>query len=174
MRANLNSMTRGGRKVLFAAVLLCASTVGGCAPNLGTGLVDGGWPWRPHSLNVHELSHVTRPNDEGDRAVAVRMEFLDVAGHPTKAYGMLEVRVVRVNEGDNPSAVRVDLTTSSATYERVTQTYLLVIEPALPGLVEGRRIQIQAAYTTLGGAKLTATRTLTWPATPERSATGTS
>jgi hypothetical protein len=167
-------MTHGAHKALFIALLVYASNVGGCAPNVGTGLVDGGWPWRPHALNVHELSHVTRPNDRGDRSVAVRIEFLDVAGDATKAHGILDVRVVRVNEGDDPSPVRVDLTTSSATYERVTQTYLLVIEPALPGLVEGRRLRIEASYSTPDGAMLTATRTLTWPATPERTVPGTS
>ena len=150
-------------KAIAAAFLLGIWMLAGCAPDLGTGLVDGGWPWRPHAISVHELSHVTRPNELGIRSVAVRIEFLDVAGDPTKAHGVLEVRVVRVNEGDDPTPTTIDLTQSSKAYERVTQTYLLLIEPDLPGLVEGRRIRIEASYTMPSGARLSDARTLSWP-----------
>jgi hypothetical protein len=150
-------------KAIAAALLFGIWMLAGCAPDLGTGLVDGGWPWRPHVISVHELSHVTRPNELGIRSVAVRIEFLDVAGDPTKAHGVLEVRVVRVNEDDDPTPTTIDLTQSSKAYERVTQTYLLLIEPDLPGLVEGRRIRIEASYTMPSGAQLSDARTLSWP-----------
>ena len=40
---------------------------------------------------------------------------------------------------------------ASAHFERVTATYLLRVRPDLPGLVAGRRVRIEAIYTTADG-----------------------
>lgn len=151
------------------ALSMALGCLAGCAPNPGMGVVDGGWPWRPVAIRVHELTRITRPDEAGVREVNVRIEFLDVAGDPAKASGTLQARVTRVNEHDDPPYVEVDLgdvRMASAHFERVTATYLLRVRPDLPGLVAGRRVRIEAIYTTADGGRLVDVRTLTWPATP--------
>lgn len=144
-------------------VLLLAA---GCDSVQGTGKVEGGWPWRPSDMRVHELTRITRANDSGKRMVEVRVEFLDRDRDPTKAHGTLIVELTRVKEGDKPERVVLDLAdpeVSKKYYEKVTGTYVVRINANLPGLVPGRHIKVVAIYQGLDGALFKSSRELTWP-----------
>ena len=159
-----------GGMVRWHALLMvgvCAMTVvTGCDSVQGTGKVEGGWPWRPSDMQVHELTRITRADAQGKRMVEVRVEFVDRDRDPTKAHGSLIIEISRVNEVDEPTVVELDLVdpdVSSSHYEDVTGTYLLRIHPELPGLVPGRHLWVEASYVGLDGARFKSSRELVWP-----------
>ena len=140
--------------------------IAACSSVQGTGEVEGGWPWRPSDMQVHELTRITRADEDGDRFVEVRVEFVDRDRDPTKAHGVLTVEITRVNERDEPSVTQlnlVDAEVSRIYYEGVTGTYRLRIKPELPGLVPGRHIHVEAIYEGIDGARFKSSRELTWP-----------
>ncbi|MCH2160607.1 MAG: hypothetical protein MK085_01905 [Phycisphaerales bacterium] len=154
------------RCLWLLALFVAALVVPACETVQGSGKVDGGWPWRPTSLSVHELTRISRPDAEGRRFVEVRVEFLDRDLDPTKAYGRLSVAIKRLGEEEPPWTIEVDLErpdVSRERYESVTATYLLRLQPDLPGLVPGRRIQVKVRYEGVDGARFSDSRELAWP-----------
>ena len=160
----MNMIHRHG--VWIATLMAACFCVPACDTVQGTGKVDGGWPWRPTAVSVHELTRISRPDEDGRRSVEVRVEFLDRDLHPTKAYGRLIVSINRPGEEEPPWTIEVDLECpdeSRERYESVTGTYLLRVQPKLPGLVPGRRIQVRVRYEGVDGARFSDVRELSWP-----------
>jgi len=149
---------------LLAAAWLCVAP--GCDTVQGTGKVDGGWPWRPMDMQVHELTRITRPDAEGNRFVEVRVAFIDRDRDSTKAHDTLAIEITRIGEGDEPVGVELDLIdpdVASQQYESVTGAYVVRLRPDLPGLVAGRRLRVEAIYNGADGARFRSSRDLTWP-----------
>ena len=154
---------------VVVALFFCGmwlSVSAGCDSVQGSGKVDGGWPWRPTDMQVHELTRITRADEDGQRSVEVRVECIDRDRDPTKAHGTLAIEITRVGEGDEPMRVELDLADpeiASEHFESVTGTYVVRVRPDLPGLVPGRRIRVEAIYNGTDGARFKSSRDLTWP-----------
>ena len=150
--------------LLFMTALI--SGLPGCDSIQGTGYIDGSWPWYPTDVSVHELTRISRADDEGRRFVEVRVEFRDRDGDPTKACGMLDISISRPGEQEEPWMIQEDLRdpqVSRSHWEGVTGTYLFSLEPTLSGLVPGRRIRVKVEYYGEDGAQFSDTHELTWP-----------
>ena len=129
-------------------------------------VAPGQWPWRPTELKLNELTRFSPPGKDGERSIEVRVEFIDQAGNPTKAHGMLRLSVIRPGEGDTPWEMGIDLmdlNLANSRYEPVTRSYMILIRPELEGLVPGRRIRIEASYVGDDGARLNGYKVLIWP-----------
>jgi hypothetical protein len=129
-------------------------------------VAPGQWPWRPVELKLNELTRFSMADEDGNRNVEVRVEFIDQAGNPTKAHGMLRISVRRLGEGDTPWEIGIDLMDldlATARYEPVTRSYMVSIRPELEGLVPGRRIRVEASYVGDDGARLSGYKVLVWP-----------
>ncbi len=146
------------RTVMVAmAALVAMPSLPACSPGRSEARTDLAWPWWPNRMWISDITRVGRPDDDGLRRLEVRVCFEDPEGDPAKGCGMLEIRVDRPTERDDPIVVLVDLDDPREArrhHERVTECYMVPIEVDLPGLVAGRRLRIIAEYRGRDGAVL--------------------
>jgi hypothetical protein len=146
-------------RIAIAAIAMITSVVAlpACSPGRSEARTDLAWPWWPNRMWISDITRVGRPDADGLRLLEVRVCFEDPDGDPAKACGMLEIRVDRSTERDDPITVLVDLDDPQAArthHERVTECYMVPVEVDLPGLVAGRRLRVIAEYRGRDGAVL--------------------
>ena len=108
-------------------------------------------------MQITDITRVGRADAAGVRPIEVRIRFQDPDGDSTKALGLLDLTVSRLNEPEDPVRVSIDLedpVIQRDCWERVTECYWIPIRVDLPGLVEGRMLRIDAEFTGSDGATL--------------------
>lgn len=131
-----------GRGLAGALLLALLPSLAGCPPKvaptpLGIGAAD--WPFRPATMSFHALTRADSP--EAAKAIVVRVEFLDGAGDPVKAIGVLEVEVDCEAATPSERTWTFDLTDRAANerlFDPVTFAYRVRLEepwttPPAPG-----------------------------------------
>lgn len=131
-----------GATPLLALLVALLPTLAGCPPKvaptpLGIGAAE--WPFRPASMSFHALTRADSP--EAAKAIVVRVEFLDGAGDPVKAIGVLEVEVDCEAATPSERTWTFDLTDRAANerlFDPVTFAYRVRLEepwttPPAPG-----------------------------------------
>lgn len=153
------SSVRTSSRWLAVALSLVVPLVAACTPEAVTQRQDLRWPWWPVRMDVSTLSRVGRVGEDGLRPVEVRLQFLDVDGHPTKATGMVEVSIERATQRGAVEVREFDLadpTVQRRHFESVTGCYMFPIRIEQVGMVEGRVLDIDAVYRGGDGVELRA------------------
>lgn len=150
-------MKRSLTTSFVAIAMVTGGSMVGCSTNQTPARTDLKWPWWPNRMQITDITRVGRADAAGVRPIEVRIRFQDPDGDSTKALGLLDLTVSRLNEPEDPVRVSIDLedpVIQRDCWERVTECYWIPIRVDLPGLVEGRMLRIDAEFTGIDGASL--------------------
>jgi hypothetical protein len=161
--------------IALLAVLSCAGCVrpkdpGGHAAETGRTTTAIARPaFEPTSVRVHPLTRLL--SDAGRRRIELHLELLDAWNHEVKALGTVVVELYQIggpgaDETGGPMQLRlwtIDLTdpdANSRPYDRVTQTYRLVLADVPEDLPSSEQLELYVRFNTPSGGLLTTSHRL--------------